>query len=414
MSYKLLLADDSITIQKVVGIIFANEDYDLTVVDNGNLAVEKAKELKPDMVLIDALMPGKTGYEVCEEVRRDPTLEGTPLLLLTGAFEPFDEDKAKKSGADDFISKPFESQHLIDKVKKLIELGKTRKKANPAVSAAVAAPPVTPAPAIAQPIPTPAPAAVAKSPMPQTAPKATPPPVKPSVQEVAELPSADEFIVEEVEADDDLWGTISTDKKGDDDAFFFEEPVVQATPAKVAPIVPAKVDESAFGVESTPEVFDFGAAAAPDPFAEESFAFEEEALEPIPEVEATTAVPTPSPFSEREFEFPEDPFAEPIAVKPASVAPASIPPARAAARPVAPPPFASEDQYISPDSSVSIASPSVPPVSGGSATGLSEEQLATVVSQVSKAIIEKIAWEVVPDLAETIIKEEIRKIKIGK
>ena len=125
MSNKLLLADDSITIQKVVGIIFANEDYELTVVDNGDAALEKAKQIIPDIILVDALMPGKTGYEVCAEVRRDARLKAIPLLLLTGAFEPFDEDKAKQSGADDFISKPFESQQLIDRVQKLIDLGRT-------------------------------------------------------------------------------------------------------------------------------------------------------------------------------------------------------------------------------------------------------------------------------------------------
>ena len=112
MSNKLLLADDSITIQKVVGIIFANEDYELTVVDNGNAALEKAREMQPDIILVDALMPGKTGYEVCAEVRHDPALKTTPLLLMTGAFEPFDEDKAKQCGADDFISKPFESVEI--------------------------------------------------------------------------------------------------------------------------------------------------------------------------------------------------------------------------------------------------------------------------------------------------------------
>src|SRR6266567_1287455 len=98
MSNKLLLADDSITIQKVVGIIFANEDYELTVVDNGNAALEKARELLPDIILVDALMPGKTGYEVCAEVRRTAALKTTPLLLMTGAFEPFDEEKAKQCG----------------------------------------------------------------------------------------------------------------------------------------------------------------------------------------------------------------------------------------------------------------------------------------------------------------------------
>ena len=73
MSIKILLADDSITIQKVVGIIFGGDEYSLTVVDNGKAAVEKARELNPDVLLIDALMPGMSGYEVCEAVRATPS-----------------------------------------------------------------------------------------------------------------------------------------------------------------------------------------------------------------------------------------------------------------------------------------------------------------------------------------------------
>ena len=126
MSIKLLLADDSITIQKVIGIIFGGEEYSLTVVDNGKAAVEKARELNPDVLLIDALMPGMSGYEVCEAVRATPSISTKPILLLTGSFEPFDENKAKSCGADDFLAKPFESQQIVSKVKELIELGSTR------------------------------------------------------------------------------------------------------------------------------------------------------------------------------------------------------------------------------------------------------------------------------------------------
>src|SRR6266567_4180888 len=107
MGNKLLLADDSITIQKVVAIIFANEEFELTVVDNGTAALEQAREIQPDVMLVDALMPGKTGYEVCAEIRRDPVLSSVPTLLLIGAFEPLDEEKARDCGADATITKPF-------------------------------------------------------------------------------------------------------------------------------------------------------------------------------------------------------------------------------------------------------------------------------------------------------------------
>ncbi|RME24714.1 MAG: response regulator, partial [Deltaproteobacteria bacterium] len=115
MPKSLLLADDSITIQRVVGITFANEDYTITTVDNGDDAIAKAKEIKPDIILADVVMPKKTGYEVCQAVKQDPELKHIPVLLLAGHFEAFDENRAKEVGADGHITKPFESQALIDK-----------------------------------------------------------------------------------------------------------------------------------------------------------------------------------------------------------------------------------------------------------------------------------------------------------
>ena len=126
MSIKILLADDSITIQKVVGIIFGGEEYSLTVVDNGKAAIDKALDAAPDILLVDALMPGMSGYEVCEAVRATPALAKTPILLLTGSFEPFDETRAETCGADDFLAKPFESQQILAKVHELYELGASR------------------------------------------------------------------------------------------------------------------------------------------------------------------------------------------------------------------------------------------------------------------------------------------------
>src|SRR5210317_281174 len=120
MSKKLLLADDSITIQKVIQITFAHEDYDLTITDNGDAALAKAQELKPDLIMSDVYMPGKNGYELTSAIKQDPDLQHIPVLLLAGSFEPFDEDKARSCKADAWIEKPFESQNLIDKVAELL------------------------------------------------------------------------------------------------------------------------------------------------------------------------------------------------------------------------------------------------------------------------------------------------------
>ncbi len=116
MSKTLLLADDSVTIQKVVGISFANEDVVLITVDNGDDAIAKAREARPDIVLADVVMPGKNGYEVCEALKADPDLAHVPVLLLTGTFEAFDETRATAAGADGHVTKPFEAQALVDTV----------------------------------------------------------------------------------------------------------------------------------------------------------------------------------------------------------------------------------------------------------------------------------------------------------
>lgn len=123
MAKKILLADDSITIQKVISITLASEDYELVVVGDGDSAVSKAREIRPDLVLADVAMPGRNGYEVCTAIKNDAALKNTPVLLLAGTFEPLNMEEAAKAGADDSIVKPFESQELIDKVRELIKKG---------------------------------------------------------------------------------------------------------------------------------------------------------------------------------------------------------------------------------------------------------------------------------------------------
>ncbi|HKA16095.1 MAG TPA: response regulator, partial [Myxococcota bacterium] len=120
MPKSLLLADDSVTIQKVVGISFANEDIEITTVDNGRDAVTRARAIRPDIILADVVMPGMSGYEVCEAVKADPNLRHVPVLLLTGTFEAFDQARAAAVGAAGHVAKPFEAQTLVDRVKQLL------------------------------------------------------------------------------------------------------------------------------------------------------------------------------------------------------------------------------------------------------------------------------------------------------
>jgi CheY-like chemotaxis protein len=140
MPKKILLADDSITIQKVVELTFSDGDYEVTAVNNGAKAVQKLAEMRPDIILSDIIMPEKNGYEVCEYVKSHPEFRNIPVVLLTGTFEPFDPDRAEKAGCDAVVTKPFESQSLIHKVEELIAQAQANSAAaaEPAASAAEA------------------------------------------------------------------------------------------------------------------------------------------------------------------------------------------------------------------------------------------------------------------------------------
>jgi CheY-like chemotaxis protein len=366
MSIKILLADDSITIQKVVGIIFGGEDYTLTVVDNGKAAVEKARELNPDVLLIDALMPGMSGYEVCEAIRATPALATKPILLLTGSFEPFDETKAKNCGADDFLAKPFESQQIVTKVKELFDLGASRT-------------------GISTPV----------------APPTEEEPFAPAFVEFDEEPVATPLAAEPV-ASNDIWGAFTTPEE--------TAPVVEAHPA----IAAEAADEDMFAMISEEPVAHVAPVETTEyptsertgsqwiPVEEETFEFEEE-----------TAVEPPAPaFNEPEplvedsaFEMvttpPELPVVESAAV-PEPATPVFYEPEA--------PVFAEPEPELPP---VLPETAEVVPVVTAAPAAITEDQLRAALAGASKEVIERIVWEVVPDLAEIMIKEAIRKIKEG-
>jgi CheY-like chemotaxis protein len=118
---KLLLADDSVTIQKVIELTFADEGVRVVAFGNGEEAIAHLDEVAPDIVLADIHMPGKTGFEVCQHIKHSEKHKHIPVMLLVGSFEPFDEVEARRVGADDILTKPFQSiRRLIDRVGSLV------------------------------------------------------------------------------------------------------------------------------------------------------------------------------------------------------------------------------------------------------------------------------------------------------
>jgi CheY-like chemotaxis protein len=117
----LLLADDSVTIQRVIELTFADEDVRVVAVSDGEAAIAHIESAPPDIVLADVGMPGTSGYDVAQHVKRTPRLAHIPVVLLTGAFEPIDRTRAALVGCDGVLAKPFEPQLVIARVKELLE-----------------------------------------------------------------------------------------------------------------------------------------------------------------------------------------------------------------------------------------------------------------------------------------------------
>ncbi len=121
MGYKVLLADDSITVQKIVKLSLTEEGIEVIAFGNGEQAVQQIEAIQPDLIMADVFMPGKDGYEVCEFVKAHPQFKHIPVILLVHAFEPFDPERAKKVCADHQLTKPFQSiRTLVTTVQELL------------------------------------------------------------------------------------------------------------------------------------------------------------------------------------------------------------------------------------------------------------------------------------------------------
>jgi CheY-like chemotaxis protein len=283
---KILVADDSATMRRVLEMTFAGEDATVTAIETAEAALGKAAELSPDLIFADASLPGVDGYELAKRIKADPKLARIAVVLMASQQAPYDDAKGRAAGVDDHISKPFDTQSVIDRVGQVL----AKARATPAAAAAEArpaAPPARPAP----PVPAAAPVAAAGA----------------------------------------------------------------ATPSRVPP-------GTRMGVGAVP-------------------------LQPAPARSAATA-PQPIP-----------------ALRQGS-------PSITGAKPVAPPPAARPAPAAAPAAAIgAVAAAAVSQDLSGklAALGLSREQVEGVLA-LSREVIEQVVWEVVPELAEALIKEEIRRL----
>jgi CheY-like chemotaxis protein len=494
--HTILVADDSVTIQKAVEIVFDKEPFTVVKAGSGGEALQRAREAQVHLVLVDHTLGDRTGYEVAEALHADPATSQIPILILTTQAVPFDENRARAAGVLGHLPKPFDCTTLLDRVKSI--LGVTA--SGPVAGAA----PPTPAAVAATPRPPGIPSFGASRPAvaaPSGAPVAAPAPGLPRppsfgstpgvgapaqaatpayAAQPAAAPAAASYVAPSYSAPS--YGAAAHDAQPAAFSSSFATPAAAPRPAVASPsLTPAAATHNPFGPSS------FGAtpvAAASQPLAR--------ALTPMPTQQPPIArAPTPMPSRGADpFGFgaslsqPPAAAANPFATAPA-IAPvpaASIPPITRAApeaefevslEDISPPQAAApptpeptgvtsltevefmevSDADLAPVATPAVSAPAIAAIAPSSAA-LTDESKSTsrvdtarlveldrqadlaqsatakvieraapalaatnagapsseALSAEARAIVERIAWEVVPELAETIIREEIRRL----
>lgn len=120
MSLRILIADDEPNIVVSLEYLMKREGYAVSVVRDGTTALAAIREQRPDLVLLDVMMPGLSGFEVCQEVRADPSLSGVKLLMLSAKGRETDIAKGRALGADAYLTKPFATRELVARVRELL------------------------------------------------------------------------------------------------------------------------------------------------------------------------------------------------------------------------------------------------------------------------------------------------------
>ncbi len=119
MAYKILVADDDITVQRLLEFILRKLDVEILIAGDGETAIEMIRKEKPGLVFLDVMMPGKNGIEVCREVKQDPELKDIYIVMLTAMGEESEIRAMLNSGANEYVPKPFSPSGIIEIVKKV-------------------------------------------------------------------------------------------------------------------------------------------------------------------------------------------------------------------------------------------------------------------------------------------------------
>ncbi|HKV07830.1 MAG TPA: response regulator [Thermoanaerobaculia bacterium] len=422
MRRRILLADDSVTIQKVIELTFLDEDYEVRAVSNGDEAVAALGQVDPDFVIADVHMPGANGYEVCRRSKQQRP--GVPVLLLVGTFEPFDEGQARSAGADSFLKKPFDSQELLQRVEELLAASAP---AAPAAATALPLSAAEPTPMFSEPPPA---FSALDAELPPLGgydePAADFQPAGPGLSEFSAEPSWGNFELEAEPEAPPAFTAPAAEEPYDREPSFSLEPEPSFSLQPEEPVFTMDDDVSTFTLRDDEPVSapdELGLGEPNDPFAS-------------PPTERMPVVPQPAPFSAG-FSWSEPaveealapapaappawelPAPEPVAAAPEPWSPAPMPepePEPWSPPPVAPPvvaaPVVAAAAVMAEVPSSPVSAPAASSNGGGRLGDEDVDRIARrVVELLGDRAVRDIAWEVIPDLAEVIIRDRLRELE---
>ena len=364
MAKKLLVVDSNLAIQKLVEYNLSREKFEVTCLNDGLSALDLLTQIDPDLILADFHLEGISFVRFCEKVKQKQTSKERAILVLVSGTDSYDPSTLVALGVVDFVKKPLEPKELIEKLKDLSQDAATviDRAPRPPVPNAVDIPPALPL--------TPTPTA------------ASSPPTKDQgeimkIEELLGWSLPGEKSAEEEDQKTDI-GTPEPDYETT-----IVQPRTEVTPPTPAPPEPPKEPSEISAAHPTPALEDsqivIGLRTPPAPFS------------------------TPTPSVSTDPVLPASPVELPEASTPAVIPPISegtSPQPSVEPEPVAPPPPAVQ--------------PAGDQVQPGPSGAVPQEMLEKLVSKLAKEILEKVAWDVVPSLAETLIKEELEKLKTDK
>ncbi|HBB83314.1 MAG TPA: two-component system response regulator [Sulfitobacter sp.] len=120
MSKLVVLVEDEVNIAEAIRFLLGQEGWRVETLANGSGAVEVIRKTSPDLVMLDVMLPGKSGFEILDELRGDPAMETLPVLMLTARGQSRDRAMAEKAGVSRFMTKPFSNSEMLDAVRDLI------------------------------------------------------------------------------------------------------------------------------------------------------------------------------------------------------------------------------------------------------------------------------------------------------